>query len=785
MPSRTAGLSLTGFGERCQYFPKVDGILAIDTQAGVAVRTIAKEHQCLRIRQMQLSIGASPISVFLAPTLIIIHIRIGSISHLENMLLQRDSVFLRQFFSTWDIQTIVMLSQTNKRLHLIVKLYSTKTWNVKAFIGHYFRNQDDLINLLVVERLVIFGPAVFSFFDRLPFQIWPLDICISVTSMDNFLRLLQNEGYNYVDGPPGVPSFETAVIGELIRTPLIKLKSNGERNSSEADRSAWGPYVFSKDKSHGLRIKVYVVRCEPYQHVLSLRATGMMNIIMCDYAVSLFPRSTFLHRYSFISRQEDAPSYFPLRNEHYWLEQHRKIFNVSTIGLTHKPFEDVEIGRRAFGDKLSWTIPMLQPGPNEFTAQHGGPCFEVLDWTSDTTRVDSFLRIGEPEVWRSVNVIFTPISAKHIQQSHSARMQTTLSVIEHALLEGDVHFILYFFDQWEPQEIFIMASTNKRLANIVQYYVHKRWNVEDFIGKVFSRPGALLELLDCENGVVFGPAVFKFFDRTLNRPSIVDVCIHGRTLEKFLRLLCEEGFELASYNKKTEDVAYEISESLSRMHSYKLKSSGERNQSEADRAAWGPYEFSKHINDKSRGIRLHIVRCEPYRHILSLYSTGLMNMIAWKQAISLFPKSTFSYRRSFVSAQDATLAKQSYSRYKTWFDEYAAFAGIEIIGLTHRRYGHVEIGTRFVSDDSCWIIPMHPDSGNLCRIVFTYAATDNIVTGSDLGERQPPRKLNGLSFEALDWSSGTTRAESYLRIGEPKVWRYAPSFAYQKRQTSD
>ncbi|PPQ87563.1 hypothetical protein CVT26_015426, partial [Gymnopilus dilepis] len=267
------------------------------------------------------------------------------ISLLEDTILRCNSDFLLQFFSTWSIQSIISLGKVNKRLHQVVKLYSTMMWNVSAFLGHYFSDLNELKRLLSEERFVLFGPAVFSFFDRRTFQFWPLDICICVNSMDNFIRLLQIEGYIYVDGPPGIPSFETAVLGELIRTPYIKLKSNGERNSSESDRSAWGPYVFSKDEIQELRIRVYVVRCDAYRHVLSLRATGLMNLITFKHAVSLFPRSTFMHKRSFVSQQEDTPLYFPLHNEHFWLEHNKKVFNVETIGLTHEPFEDVEMGK--------------------------------------------------------------------------------------------------------------------------------------------------------------------------------------------------------------------------------------------------------------------------------------------------------------------------------------------------------------------------------------------------------------------------------------------------------
>ena len=38
--------------------------------------------------------------------------------------------------------------------------------------------------------------------------------------------------------------------------------------------------------------------------------------------------------------------------------------------------------------------------------------------------------------------------------------------------------------------------------------------------------------------------------------------------------------------------------------------------------------------------------------------------------------------------------------------------------------------------------------------------------------------MDGPSFEVLDYISGTTRADSYMRIGEPELWRWVDQNTY-------
>ena len=57
--------------------------------------------------------------------------------------------------------------------------------------------------------------------------------------------------------------------------------------------------------------------------------------------------------------------------------------------------------------------------------------------------------------------------------------------------------------------------------------------------------------------------------------------------------------------------------------------------------------------------------------------------------------------------------------------------------------------------------------------VFAIISLENVVeligTCSVPMEQTDPFK--GPAFDVMDWRSGTTRADSYIRIAEPKSWR--------------
>ncbi|PPR00577.1 hypothetical protein CVT26_009852 [Gymnopilus dilepis] len=334
--------------------------------------------------------------------------------------------------------------------------------------------------------------------------------------------------------------------------------------------------------------------------------------------------------------------------------------------------------------------------------------------------------------------------------------QSPVSPFEDFLVRMPLRLLMHLFDTWEPMQIIRLGKASKQLRRITRFYMSMRWSVDKFTHRYLTKSEEALDLLEREGGLLFGPAVCGFFYRSVDVSCALDVCIHVRSTQSFAKMMNSEEYRFTRMSGGRETFEETVMQRLHDTQEVKLKSSGERNSREADRRAWGPFEFVRGRYQSFRRIRVHVVRCEPYRHILTLHSTGLMNIIGWNSAISLFPRSTFVYRRSFISRQECVFSDKFERSIKKWYDGYAAKKSVNIIGMSRRRYRTAETGPRFVGDSLCWMIPARwvIESEGMC------------VTDPD----SVPIFSGGPRFEVLDWTSGVSRVESYMRIGEPRLW---------------
>ncbi|PPR04171.1 hypothetical protein CVT26_003811, partial [Gymnopilus dilepis] len=332
----------------------------------------------------------------------------------------------------------------------------------------------------------------------------------------------------------------------------------------------------------------------------------------------------------------------------------------------------------------------------------------------------------------------------------NVQRSASISAFERMLLISATSLPLVVLDFIALRELYILSKLNKRLNFIVRYYTDHKWKVIDLLNRFFADTQGLLDFMEDENAILFGSAVFRFLDRTFGQKcTLLDVCIHAESSERMNHIMELEGFKFKSSARSAKKFLTAVKNEIYSTPPHKLKSSGERNSSESDRSPWGPYDFRGVGQKHKLRIRIHVVRCDPYRHIMTLKSSALMNYISWNCVVSLFPNSAFIRRRSFVSRQEDLSWRRSPKGFHAWFDNYAKKNDFSVIGITHRQYKEVETGERHVGDKFCWIIP----------VIQTVPSTS----------KQP---VKGPSFEVLDYISGTTRVDSYMRIGEPDLWRY-------------
>lgn len=145
-----------------------------------------------------------------------------------------------------------------------------------------------------------------------------------------------------------------------------------------------------------------------------------------------------------------------------------------------------------------------------------------------------------------------------------------------------------------------------------------------------------------------------------------------------------------------------------------------------------------------------------------------MNYITSTHAVSIFPKSTFLNRKSFVACQEKTRQSSACIKYDNrWLHKYCGDHGpMTVVGTSVHVDEDAEIGCRWIGDQRCWVIPTILALGKPNR--YVQHNRPKYIAGDPL--QQCP-ELEGPTFEVLDWRKGITRHGSYMRIGEPYIWK--------------
>ncbi|KAJ7154305.1 hypothetical protein C8R43DRAFT_1126387 [Mycena crocata] len=331
-------------------------------------------------------------------------------------------------------------------------------------------------------------------------------------------------------------------------------------------------------------------------------------------------------------------------------------------------------------------------------------------------------------------------------------MTARVSLLETTLALGDLPFLIQFFQYWEPSDIFALSVLNFRLLNIVRFYQSMVWSVPRFLIRWFPRWERALELLRNGPALICGPAVAEFFDRSIVSTGTLDICVGYGGLLEVGKCLADCGY---TFRPTAESrVRYFELVALTEAALFPdglLDVSGDRSATQGDHGS-RVFRFVKFERRSPLSIiMVHLVRCELHRHIFSMHSTSLMNFISATHAVALFPRSAFVKRKSFVSCQERTQATdETIEREAVWLNSYTGpFGRLERIGAVTRLDPDAEVGPRWVGDAQCWVVPCER-SGEPLELLNPVA---------------------GPAFDVLDWKSGVTRHGSYLRIGEPFIWR--------------
>ncbi|KAJ6510112.1 hypothetical protein C8R47DRAFT_965014 [Mycena vitilis] len=334
-------------------------------------------------------------------------------------------------------------------------------------------------------------------------------------------------------------------------------------------------------------------------------------------------------------------------------------------------------------------------------------------------------------------------------------MSTVPSLLETVLSCGDLEFLLFFFRYWDPSAIFLLSQLNFRLLNIVRWYQAAVWDVPSFLAGWFARPLDALKTLETSPALFCGPGVLQFFDRCSNAATRLDICVGFGGLAEIGRFLMSEGYSFRPGATESHVRDFDLVTIMESAHfpERELRADGDKSATQEDHGSrlFRFIRFDRRV--PLRVVIVHLVRCEPHRFIFSSHSTSFANYISSTHAVALFARSTFCKRKSYVGCQErAPEVDESVRGLGKWLRTYECDLGrLRIVGSTVNVDPDVEIGERWIGDSRCWILPTHSKCEHP---VISFSGA-----------------VQGPAFEVLDWTSGVTRHGSYLRIGEPFMWR--------------
>ncbi|KAF5328911.1 hypothetical protein D9611_014255 [Ephemerocybe angulata] len=234
--------------------------------------------------------------------------------------------------------------------------------------------------------------------------------------------------------------------------------------------------------------------------------------------------------------------------------------------------------------------------------------------------------------------------------SHPDLYLSPLSALELFLMRmpDDVaDSILLYFD---AVVLLSLSRLNSRLRAWMDWYSSDAWNIEKFVGLYVRNNLTLLSLIDGKDTMLYGKSMLRFFLRNPSVTCPLDICT---TLTKFYhlhRFLLDEGY----------DTTHKASNNAAVRRAWRQVSMHERvgnilHDAGAIQDSWSltadqSWSSEDHIGYKFQltktapgrpvlRINLHLIRCEPYRHVLAtslceygFFWRGFSTLASWKAA---------------------------------------------------------------------------------------------------------------------------------------------------------
>ncbi|KAI0324873.1 hypothetical protein GY45DRAFT_1375209 [Cubamyces sp. BRFM 1775] len=302
-----------------------------------------------------------------------------------------------------------------------------------------------------------------------------------------------------------------------------------------------------------------------------------------------------------------------------------------------------------------------------------------------------------------VSLTFLQITASKMNAGNPCPQ---LSVFEVFLLGSDKAIIDAFFALWTPDLVQKLRVLSSSTLMAIEAYASRSWDVEVFLSRWFPHPPSFLRTLDQCDAVISGSEAQQFFGRCEFRGRDLDIYVPFHGLLDMGNWLRSDGFVFQATADKHPlfDVA-----ALLFMSYVGPAAAGVKPVYPSKTLPFGTFNFVRPVLPGAsptlvgRHVQLIAVPDDPVTFIISsFHSTGVMNYLSAKYAVSLFPHATFVKRKTFV-CQDITRNSGSHHR---WMKKYQR-RGFEVVSAGMALPVHPEITAvkRHVGDHMTWVMP--------------------------------------------------------------------------------
>ncbi|OJT09726.1 hypothetical protein TRAPUB_13794 [Trametes pubescens] len=343
-----------------------------------------------------------------------------SLTAFERFLLGSPDPIIDKFFSRWTIDQILSLRRVNSNLLLAVEGYSARAWSIDTTFDRWFYHVQSFLEVLDACEGIVAGSEAQQHFARHEFRGKDLDIYVPCHGLLRMGRWLKSEGFRFQTSGGKHILFDAAAV--MFSAATVGNHDLGGRDVYGSPLpNAFSSFNFVRFPTDnlrmldmdGCRVQLIAVRGDPIPFMINnFHSTGVMNYITGKYAVSLFPRHTFVERQMFICQDMT-------RNAHAnrsWIAKYRgRGFTV--IGATDERVQSAELRAwdRTVGDRFTWVLPHARSViPGKLTLNIPRVGFEVLPAQSGVAASGAALRLGPKFIYSSMALIATGDDFGHI-----------------------------------------------------------------------------------------------------------------------------------------------------------------------------------------------------------------------------------------------------------------------------------------------------------------------------------------------------------------------------------